>query len=140
MSQGEYKRDRHEKSKLPEELDRNLLEERFRSNRLLTVALLTVYLRSQARACLSANAVESPRLKCQHLPAYMLRPSTCPNLPVSDRNLSNSDMGVGHSILWLSKKETASVAVSYCKIAIGLRLFFASIMTGSALATPFPER
>src|SRR6266436_2113960 len=104
MSQAEYKRDRHEKSKLPEELHRNLLEERFRSNHLLTVALLTVYLRSQARACLSANAVESPRLKCQHLPAYMLRPSTCPNLPVSDRNLSNSDMGVGHSILWLSKK------------------------------------
>ena len=104
MSQAEYKRDRHEKSKLPEELHRNLLEERFRSNRLLTVALLTVYVRSQARACLSANAVESPRLKCQHLPAYMLRPSTCPNLPVSDRNLSNSDMGIGHSILWLSKK------------------------------------
>src|SRR5438132_6888703 len=102
MSQAEYKRDRHEKSKLPEELHRNLLEERFRSNRLLTVALLTVYLRSQARASLSANAVESP-VNVNTCP-HMLPPSTCPNLPVSDRNLSNSDMGVGHSILCLSKK------------------------------------
>src|SRR5690242_3019374 len=93
MSQAEYKRDRHEKSKLPEELHRNLQEERFRSNRLLTVALLTVYVRSQARACLSANAVESPSPEMSTLPAYMLRPSTCRNLPVSDRNLSNSDMG-----------------------------------------------